>query len=300
MPAFLIPTPPGFRYLPTVTSHGWSELPPFSIDERTFALSRIQPLRGGVVVRFTILPPNGSEALTITVEGLTALTPSQQDEIRAIVARCLSFEQDLADFYRVIRDMPEYQWIERSGAGRMLVSPTSWEDLAKTLLTTNTTWRMTKDMVSRLVTLGDAYAGGGHAFPTPEQVAALPPDALNAHVRAGYRGAYLHGLAEAVASGRLDPELWRDPAMPASDVYKQLKAIKGFGDYAAGATLRLLGRFDQLGLDSVCRTMFKQQWNNGVPATDKEIAQYYAPFGEWGGLAVWMDVIRDYLLRVAP
>ena len=37
----------------------------------------------------------------------------------------------------------------------MLVSPTVWEDLAKTLLTTNTTWAMTKSMVARLAALGD-------------------------------------------------------------------------------------------------------------------------------------------------
>jgi hypothetical protein len=42
-------------------------------------------------------------------------------------------------------------------AGRLLVSPTVWEDLAKTLLTTNTTWGATVQMCRRLLTLGEYW-----------------------------------------------------------------------------------------------------------------------------------------------
>ena len=176
----------------------------------------------------------------------------------------------------------------------MLVSPTVWEDLAKTLLTTNTTWAMTKSMVARLVTLGDAAPdGGSHVFPEPERIAALDPETLNPHVRAGYRGAYLHELAARIAVRRAGRRSVARPGAAVADVYKALKRIKGFGDYAAGAMMRLLGRFDQLGLDSVCRTMYAQRYNGGSPAADREIAAYYEPFGIWRGLVVWMDVMRE-------
>jgi hypothetical protein len=42
--------------------------------------------------------------------------------------------------------------------------------------------------------------------------------------------------------------------------------------------------------------MYAQRFNGGKPASDREIAAYYAPFGIWGGLAVWMDVMREELL----
>ena len=293
MPHLLVTAPPGFRFLPTVLSHGWCVLPPFAYDEASATLSRWERLSDGSIVQLALRKGEDAETVDVDVSGLDALSAAQADEIRVVVARILSFEQPLQAFYDLVRDRPAYAWVERAGAGRMLVSPMVWEDLAKTLLTTNTTWRMTKDMVRRLTALGDPAADGVFTFPTPAQVAAHAPESLNAHVRAGYRGAYLHGLALAIAEERLDPEAWRDPALSSAEVYRQIRSVKGFGDYAAGALMRLLGRFDQLGLDSVCRTMFRKQWNQDQPATDRDIAAHYEPFGEWRGLAVWMDVIRE-------
>jgi 3-methyladenine DNA glycosylase/8-oxoguanine DNA glycosylase len=294
MPLISITTPRGFRYLPTVLSHGWCVLPPFSYDEETQALGRVQRLSDGTIARLTI--PRGQDDSTVQADVAGAgyfMSDAQMGEIRRVVARIFGFDQDVERFYAHARGLPGYDWMERAGVGRMLVSPTVWEDLAKTLLTTNTTWSMTKGMVNCLAALGEADSGGDPTFPTPEQVAALTPEALNEQVRAGYRGAYLHALAAAIAEGRMDPEAWRDPALSSADVYRHIKSIKGFGDYAAGAMMRLLWRFDELGLDSVCRTMFKTRYNNGAAATDREIAAHYAPFGAWRGLAVWMDVIRE-------
>ncbi|MEP6987358.1 MAG: hypothetical protein ABI970_17265, partial [Chloroflexota bacterium] len=75
-----------------------------------------------------------------------------------------------------------------------------------------------------------------------------------------------------------------------------VKALKGFGDYAAGSMLKLLGHFDRLATDSVCRAVYKDSINKGAAAVDdKEIAAYYQPFGQWRGLVQWMDVIEIYL-----
>jgi 3-methyladenine DNA glycosylase/8-oxoguanine DNA glycosylase len=289
---FLLPTPPDFRFLATVLSHGWCVLPPFRYDEAG-TLRRVQKLSDGQIVRFEVRDA-GEQNLLLSSE--IKLTPEHEREIGAVVARCLSFEHDLSVFHALIRGHETYAWIETAGAGRMLCSPTVWEDLAKTLLTTNTTWAMTISMVTRLAELGDADEMGAHVFPTPEQIAAMPPDALNAHVRAGYRGAYLHELATRIAGGEVDVEAWRDPALSSAEVYKAIKRLKGFGDYAAGSMMRLLGRFDQLGLDSVCRTMYAKRYNAGNAASDREIAAYYEPFGVWRGLVVWLDVMRDEIV----
>jgi 3-methyladenine DNA glycosylase/8-oxoguanine DNA glycosylase len=292
MSTFTLAAPENFRYASTINSHGWCLLPPFGYDEGSATLSRIQRLSDGRIVRLAVSSGN-DRSVNVAVEG--QVTPAQQAEISAIVARCLGFEQDLNSFYSLLRQHPEYAWIEQIGAGRMLVSPTIFEDLAKTLLTTNTTWNMTRQMVARLAALGEPY-DGGHAFPTPERLASFSADELNAQVNAGYRGAYLRTLAAQIASGQLDVESWRDPNLTGAELYKRLKTIKGFGDYAAGAMLRLLGRFDELGLDSECRRMYKGRHNGGTPATDKEIAAYYAPFGQWRGLVVWMEVMQDWLV----
>jgi 3-methyladenine DNA glycosylase/8-oxoguanine DNA glycosylase len=287
-------TPPDFKFWATVGSHGWCELPPFGYDDATHTLTRIQQLSDGQIVYLTI-NENQMDGLSIHVEGAKGkLKTRQADEIREAVRRCLNLDQDISVFHGLVRDHPRYGWIERLGVGRMLSSPTVWEDLVKTLLTTNTTWNMTVQMCRRLATLGDSYPGGGHAFPTPERLAAMSADELNSQVRAGYRGAYLHELAARVVNGELDIESWRSRELSGTELFKRVKALKGFGDYAAGSVLKLLGHFDRLATDSECREAYKKI-NGGLPGTDKEIAAYYDPFGQWRGLVQWMDVMADYL-----
>lgn len=296
MPTTIPLTPPAdFRFAPTAFSHGWCQLPPFSYSaDAPVHLSRLHRLSDGTIVHLRV-EPNSDHTLRVIAD--VDLTADQQDEARRAVTRCLNLDQDLTPFYDLLRDRPGYGWIEHVGAGRLLISPTVWEDLAKILLTTNTTWTVTRQMVGRLVTLGE-FGGDGHVFPMPEQVAALSPEALHAHVRAGYRSAYLHELATAIAEGRLNVESWYgDPSLSGAELYKRLKALKGFGDYAAGGMMRLLHRYDQLGLDSVCRDMFRKRFNNGQPAPDSAIHAYYESFGTWKGLTLWMDVMWDELVK---
>ena len=82
----------------------------------------------------------------------------------------------------------------------MLQSSSVFEDVVKTVCTTNCAWSGTLRMVNALVEhLGDPAAGGvgplTNAFPTPEQMAVTPESFYRDVVRAGYRGAYLIALA---------------------------------------------------------------------------------------------------------
>lgn len=296
MPTITLKTPPDFRFWPTAVSHGWCELVPYSCDESARHLERLLQLRDGTILRLMMRDKAFKPgALKIEVEGVEKLTPGQTSEIQAALRRCLELDRDLSEMYAVLGSFPRYAWVEQVGAGRMLASPTVFEDLVKTLFTTNTVWGATKNMCQRIATLGDPYPAGGHAFPTPERIAAMTVDDLNTHTRAGYRSAYLHLLATRIASGEIEVESWRDPEIPSIELYKRIRGLKGFGDYAAGNLLRLLGHFDRLATDTVCREVYKTQINNGVPAShDKEIASYYEQFGQWRGLAQWMDVMYTY------
>jgi N-glycosylase/DNA lyase len=152
-------------------------------------------------------------------------------------------------------------------------------------------------MVRRITALGEPYgdsAAGLHAFPSPERVAELAPEALGEAIRAGYRSAYLHDLATGIADGRLDVEAWAEPGLPAAELLARLRSLKGFGPYAAGTMLKLLGGFDQLALDTAARGTFAARYRGGAPATDREIAAHYEPYGEWRGLVLWMDVLHHH------
>ncbi len=294
MTEFILTQPADFRFRATVYSHGWCQLPPFLINPEAepLTLHRMERLSDGTSLQISI-----SEASTTGLRVCTdlPLNEMQQAEVAAVVSRCLSFEQVLDSFYNLTDSHQRYSWVRQAGAGRMLKAPTVWEDLGKILLTTNTTWTMTIQMVSRLVTLGDQHPSGQHAFPTPQQVAALDLDALNAHVRAGYRGAYLHELARRIVEEGLDVEAWHESDLTSQALYKQIRTLKGFGDYAAGSILRLLGRHDYLGIDSVCREMYRKSHNNDEKAPDSVIHAHYEPYGAWRGLVMWMDVMTEDL-----
>jgi 3-methyladenine DNA glycosylase/8-oxoguanine DNA glycosylase len=296
--AISLPIPVDFRFTPTVLSHGWCELLPYSWDAQQQALERIQQLTDGRVVGLIIKPDELGRSLSLRIEGeKVRMSERLRVEVIGIVKQTLGLDQDLGDFYASLRGHSRYEWVERNGAGRILTSPTVWEDAAKTLLTTNTTWIVTTHMCDRLVKLGSSYRDGRQTFPTPEQIATLSLDELSNRVRAGYRSAYLLKLAKDIVDGTLDIESWRQPRLASEDLFHRIKSLKGFGDYAAGTMLRLLGKHDRLAIDSSCRSVFKEQIKIGSFFNDTDILDYYQEFHKWRGLVMWMDIMKVNLLK---
>ncbi len=289
--------PPHFNLQSVIHSHGWWRLPPFSLNEESGALSRVDALSDGAIVRYTVYEDDG--ALLLQVED--ALTAAQQAELVAIVARILGWELDLAPFYEYLAAFPEYSWVAPRALGRKLKCPTVWEDAVKTLLTTNTTWAMTIQMVTRVAALGVREGEGEDeriAFPTPQQLAELGEEALAAAVRAGYRNAYLYELATRITSGELDLEAWLADDSDDRTLYKRLRSLKGFGDYAVSSLMRIYGRYGYLSIDTVARACYKALHPAATEldtnALDAAIRAHYTPHGRWQALIQWVDVIRAY------
>ena len=216
--------------------------------------------------------------------------------IREGVRHILRLDEPLQEFYQLVEGHERLNWISTSGAGRLLRSPTVWEDLVKTICTTNCSWSLTRKMVTNLVdNLGEQAIDGQRAFPTPKLMASVDSAFYREDVRAGYRSPYLAELAEAVASGKLEPESWLESDLPTSELKKQIKQIKGVGDYAADNLLKLLGRYDGgLALDSWVRSQFYKKHNRGKVCDDKRIVRFYEKFGRWKGLAAWCDVTEHW------
>jgi len=164
------------------------------------------------------------------------------------------------------------------------------------ICTTNCSWALTEKMVQGLVNeLGQESDDGRKAFPPAEALAQKPEKFFRDKIRAGYRAPYLKELANRVASGELDPESWPSSDLPVAELLKEMKGVKGVGNYAAENLLKLIGRYDGLALDSWTRAQFYKSRNNGRVANDKKIAKFYARFNSWRGLALWCDMTRDWL-----
>ncbi len=276
-------------------SHGWRTLLPFESDEA-----------GGRITRVVV--PGGGEA-PVTVH-ITSLDGALQVEIarrkpgkRAIaeitrdVRHMLRLDDELSVFYAAVADDPDFGWIACEGAGRLLRSPTVYEDLVKTICTTNCSWALTTKMVEGLVNnLGQpAPEDGRRSFPTPAAMAAAPESFYRDIMRAGYRANYFRELAERVASGELDVESWMTSELSTAELKREMKRVKGVGEYAADNLLKLLGRYDCLALDSWVRATFSRLHNKGRTADDRKIARHYARFRDWRGLALWCDMTRDWI-----
>jgi N-glycosylase/DNA lyase len=279
----------------TLLSHGFVELPPMRIDEEVPALE-VTLLADGRTARTIDIRAGRKGHARITMVGRA---PSQRlaDKLLARARHILALDEDLSAFYELVSADVDLAWA-RAGAGRMVRSPTVFEDVIKTICTTNTVWSATTKMVTALVTnLGPAAPGGRHAFPTPEAMADQDERFYTDVVRAGYRGPYLRAIAGDVAEQKLDLEALLDPELPDAEVESRLLALPGVGPYATAQMLMLLGRYSRLILDSWSRPKYAKL--RGRKASDKTIERRFRRYKRYAGLAFWLYVTRDWVAEPA-
>jgi N-glycosylase/DNA lyase len=287
-----ISTPRTFSFRRTVLSHGWCVLPPFEFDREKWTLTRVVDLDAAKPVTITIR----GAARGLIVETSRSVGKRASEKIVRDVRHMFRLDDNMQRFYEEMSSDPDFSWIADEGAGRLLRSPTVFEDLVKMMCTTNCSWALTEKMVGGLVNeLGRVSDDGRKSFPTASAMAEKSEKFYRDKIRAGYRAPYLQELAQRVVSGELDIESWLKLDLPHEQFMKELKRVKGVGNYAAENLLKLLGRYDGLALDSWARAQFAKSHNNGRPASDKKIARYYSRFGSWRGLALLCEMTRHWL-----
>ena len=287
-----IRTPNNFNFRRTVMSHGWCALPPFEFDKTKWTLTRVIDLGNSKPVTVAVSASNRG----VVAETSRPIGKRPSEQIVRDVRHMFRLDDDMAKFYDAVSGEPEFAWIASEGAGRLLRSPTVFEDLVKMICTTNCSWALTEKMVNGLVDeLGRESDDGRKSFPTAEAMAGVSEKFYRDRVRTGYRSPYLNELAQRVASGELDVENWLQVNLPHDQFMKELKRVKGVGNYAAENLLKLLGRYDGLALDSWTRAQFAKTRNNGRAASDKKIARFYSRFNSWRGLVLWCDMTRHWL-----
>ncbi len=296
---FTLALPRNFNFWATVFSHGWCALPPFHVDKAQRRIRAVIPNENGGYDDVSL--SESRRRLLVSVENTSTLRQQDISRISKHILSIFRMEESLDEFYAETKKHPRYRWISKKCAGRLLRCPTVFEDVVKMICTTNCSWALTEIMAGALVTkLGDHIHGDVYSFPTPEDIAACSESFLRKEIRCGYRAPYLLELSQKIASGKLDIEEWRTSGLPTEELFKQVRTVKGVGPYAAGNILKLLGRYDYLGLDSWCRGKFYELFKKGRKVKDSTIEKYYAPFGKWRGLFLWMDVTKDWHTREFP
>ena len=280
----------------TIVSHGVASLPPAQVDEGARTMAITLPVDNGA--RTVRISEGGAGRAKLELLGRAG--PRQVERLTEAVRHVLRLDEDLSAFYELAANDPELAWVA-AGAGRMVRSATVFEEVVKTVCTTNCTWSATERMVGALVThLGvaaptaPAEGPAGRAFPTPEAMAEAPEAWYRDVARAGYRGAYLRTLAADVASGELDLEELNADDLPDDEVERRLLALPGVGPYAAAHVMTLIGRYSRLILDSWTRPKYAKL-NGGEPAPDADIVARFASYERYAGLAFWLHLTRDWV-----
>ena len=273
-----IQTPADFSFYETVHAHGWRDLAPFQWDETTRTLTRSEHLTDGKVIRLS-MREGANDGLEIETDA-----DSDEEEITKKVRRIFQLDVDITRFHTFCGSRAELAPIPQKKQGRILRSPTLWEDAVKVILTTNTTWAQTKAMTRRFVAeWGAAHVSNPEirAFPLPQRIAALDFDRFAALAKVGYRAAAIYELATDIAAGR-DFEAWNDCSLMTEELRKSLLKLRGVGPYAAACLLLYLGRPDRVNSDSWARTLVGRELGRAV--SDADVHAFFADYGEWRGL----------------
>jgi 3-methyladenine DNA glycosylase/8-oxoguanine DNA glycosylase len=278
----------------TIVSHGLVALPPNVIDEEARTLTTTLALDGRAA---TVRIGAGGGNATARLEMRARVGRRLVDEVR----RLLRLDDDLSDFYAVIASDPDLAWAA-SGAGRLVRSQTVFEDVVKTICTTNCAWSATERMVGALVAHLGPTGPDGRAFPSPAAMAGADEAFYRDVVRAGYRGPYLRSLATAVADGSLDLERLASATpeeLPDDELERLLLALPGVGPYAAAHVMMLLGRYSPLVLDSWTRPKYARLTGKRSVA-DRTIERRFRGYGRYAGLAFWLYLTRDWVEESPP
>jgi len=229
-----------------------------------------------------------------------------QPDKRALTAqltRMLRLDEDAAHvrgFHRV-----DPRW-KTKGHGRLLRSPTLFEDVIKTVTNCNVTWLGTMNMNRRLCeVLGAVSPSGRPGFPTPESIAAQRPAFLRGRCGVGYRDARIVELARMFIAGDLGgqpPAFFEDPRSTDAQVREALLELPGIGPYAASNVMQLLGRYGHIPLDTETvrhgKTVLGMKGSS--KAIMKRVDKHFGPFAQHKFRSYWFELWQFYEVKRGP
>jgi 3-methyladenine DNA glycosylase/8-oxoguanine DNA glycosylase len=208
-------------------------------------------------------------------------------------------DEDFRDFWELCRGHAVLRHCRSKRTGALLRCATVFEDVVKTICTTNCSWWNTKLMVANLCRMfGEPCPGDGEAFtfPTPERLAVVTEDELR-EARVGFRTRYIAELARRVADGDLDLDAWcreRDPVA----LRTVILGIKGVGSYGANHLLMLLGHYGDIPCDSEVREYLGVSPKVAQREVERAAAKRYGHWGRFAYLAYKFErvfVKRNYV-----
>lgn len=200
-----------------------------------------------------------SPRLTVTVDD-RPLAPKRKREVTATLERLLGYRIDLAAFYQLASDDPDLGPLAHRFVGMKPPRfPSVFEGIVNAIACQQLTLTVGIHLLNRLAdNYGLSTPGGRHAFPRPEDLAELTPEALRPLGFSHHKGRAILELARAEAVGHALDDL---QALPDGEALARLAELRGIGRWTAEyVLLRCLGRLHVFPGDDVGARNNLERW----------------------------------------
>lgn len=242
------------------------------------------------------------EDVALKVE-LTGKVDDQEKELlRKKIARMFSTEVDLRPFYEQMEKDPILAPVilERKGL-HFVLDPDLHECLIKTIIGQQLNVSFAAVLIHRLIELaGDEAEFEGErwpVFPTPEQIARLRYEDLQALQFNRRKAEYIIDLARMITNGRLNLDALDDCSD--EEVFKRLLPIRGIGRWTVECVMLFgLGRPDLLPAQDIgLRNAIKQVYSmkeRPDEATIRKLGESWSPYASYVTFYLWdtMDALK--------
>ena len=269
-----------FDFNKLVLAHGWVSLLPFTWDHERARLSRPLRLPTGHVLPFHISVNNSQERCVVTASTYVSseMTSRDRRDVRRQIRRMLRLDEDFSAFQETCVGDPILGFVADFRCGGLLRCPSSFEDLIKTVCTTNCDWKSTKRMCAALCNLTNG------TFPEPEQLHEFTPRQLAKTVPVGYRAKTIIQAAKLWSHGGFDLDDLANNG-DFDGVRELLSSIKGVGPYCINHMLVLLGCYTDIPVDSQVMKCLCERHFGGQRVSTKEAVKPYQQYGKYRFLA---------------
>lgn len=267
---------PYFDLRLVVKSHGWINLPPFNWDDEYGILSRGDKL-GKLPICITV--KQTEEDVQIQIKASRFLDSAECEIVKKRIIYMLGADVDMSGFLKKAKSLnKDVHLLALRGGGRFLRGTTLFEDVSKTLMTTNASWRFTTRMCEGLVSrfCGDNVGKNCRYFPSAFDIKALKLSDLKRNFSLGYRAEYLKGIADAFCANN-NYEGW-----DYEQIIDNLQTMKGLGVYSVDHISVLLGFYNRIPTDS---EVLRYVADIGIKPVRNDIARHFNPWHPYEFLA---------------
>ncbi|MFZ5814171.1 MAG: DNA-3-methyladenine glycosylase family protein [Bacillota bacterium] len=239
----------------------------------------------------------GLVRVTPEPEGLSVWIEGELDHKQALawLRRAFALDWDLAAILsHMDRVDPVMARLLRTYPGARPIGPFSlWESLAWAVIGQQVNLSFAFTLKEALVRLGGQSYGGHPAFPSPERVAALRYEQLQAEKYTRRKAEYVIDLARAVAEGRLDLEA--TAALPLAEATARLTTLRGVGRWTAEILLMDAGHLNafpagDIGVRNAVQRFYGLDHQPGEEQV-RQIGAAWAPYSAVACYYLWLGLL---------